>query len=111
MNNQPTVEIEITGASDDLIEIEGVISEEFNWYPKDGERGYLAISDGTLMEVRYDNDGIWRFRRLIAGSAEFIHSSGSVQADTNDVVRLRGIGDQIQWVLFGGNKAILKHLA
>jgi hypothetical protein len=52
--------IEIFGASDDLIEIEGDFEEELNVYPDDDEKEYfLAVSDGTLLKVVYD--GNWNF--------------------------------------------------
>jgi len=46
----------VTGASDDLIEIEGELYEEFNSF--DCKDGVMALSDGTLLKVDYDEDGI-----------------------------------------------------
>jgi hypothetical protein len=88
------MEIRITGASDDLIEIEGDIREEFSGGDKDGD--LLAFSDGTLLDVTYDNDGIWRIKRLVAGSCAFEHQAGDVQADTFDIATMRG---DIAWVV------------
>jgi len=85
--------IKITGASDDLIEIEGSITEEFNSY--DCKDGRLALSDGTLLKVQYD--GIWRFSILSKGT-EFVELvSGDYEADTNDEVHFK---DGIKWVMF-----------
>jgi hypothetical protein len=50
--------VRIYGASDDLIEIDGDLSEEFGAY--DSDPVYLGFSDGTLLNIRYDNDGNWR---------------------------------------------------
>lgn len=72
------------------------------------ERRFLAVSDGTLLSVRYDEDGLWRFDRLKAGTANFEKESGDVSLDTNDKIRLTGAGDQLQWVVFGVDKAIAK---
>ena len=91
----------IYGASDDLIEIEGVITDEFNYYNDDDE-AYLAFSDGTLLSVEYDKDGIWRLKRLVAGSNGYEHKSGDVVEDTMDLVTLTG---PLKWVVFGKNKA------
>lgn len=49
----------IFGASDDLIEIEGHLREEFGGYISDDEKLYIACSDGTLLSVSYD--GEWKF--------------------------------------------------
>lgn len=109
-SEQKMIEIKITGASDDLIEIEGDISEEFNWITNDSdERRFIAVSDGTLLSVRYDADGIWRFDLVANGSAEYSKSEGSVARDTNDVITLRApVGDRLQWVVFGTDKITRK---
>lgn len=100
--------ITIYGASDDLIEIEGDVEEEFNWYPtKTDEDGFLAVSDGTLLRVRYDEDGIWRFTPLVYGLAYFEKEEGNVEHDTPDKVTLSGY--EIKWIVFGEQKAIVKH--
>ena len=91
--------ITITGASDDLIEIGGDLVEEFNWYHNDSdERRYLAFSDGTVLSVAYDQDGIWRFARVATGNASFSKIEGDVAADKNDEVILEG---NVAWCVFG----------
>lgn len=85
--------ITITGASDDLIEIDGDISEEWDAYDKG--RQFIAVSDGTLLSIEYDDDGIWRVNKVTGGSAEFSKRDGDVERDTFDVVTLEG---DIRWV-------------
>ena len=46
----------IYGASDDLIEIEGAINEEF---PTDKE-DTVVCSDGTMAEIVFDSKGRWK---------------------------------------------------
>lgn len=58
--------IKIYGSSDDLIEIDGDIRGEFYLQNSD-ENSYLGLSDGTLISVLYDSDGIWRFNVLRKG--------------------------------------------
>jgi len=96
--------ITIHGASDDLIEIEGEIEEEFNWFPSGEEKRYLAFSDGTILSVYYDNDGIWRLNRLFTGLAKFEKVDGSVEFDENDKVHLSDF--DFKWVLFGEQSAL-----
>jgi len=74
----------VTGASDDLIEIEGELEEEFNAYNCD--KGTIAFSDGTLLNVIYDNDGLWRFAPKFKGSLYDKIEQGSISDDTNDIV-------------------------
>lgn len=87
--------IRITGASDDLIEIDGAINEEFSSY--DCKDGLLAVSDGTLIKVEYDDNGIWRLTPLYRGSSYVGHSMGDIEQDTNDVVSMDGV---IKWIVF-----------
>lgn len=95
----------ITGSSDDLIEIEGEFREEFNVYTDDQKDGFLlAVSDGTLLNINYDQDGIWRIKRLKSGGATFNKVEGDVERDTNDVVTLEG--DPLKWVVLGINVAM-----
>jgi hypothetical protein len=52
----------IYGASDDLIELAGDISEEFN---VDSEEDlYVGCSDGTLLSCQYASGGQWKFTVL-----------------------------------------------
>ena len=61
--------VTIYGSSDDLIEIEGDIVEEFDC--TDGEERFLAFSDGTVLSVEYTNGGIWRINRVKNGGASY----------------------------------------
>jgi hypothetical protein len=86
----------IYGASDDLLEIEGQLSEELN--PSSDEKNLLALSDGTLLEIWYDEDGIWRIRTLVKGACEQRFEQGSVADDEPDKLTL--IGD-LRWCMLG----------
>lgn len=85
----------ITGASDDLIEIVGELEEEFNAYKCN--EGVMAFSDGTLLEVEYDNDGIWRFRIKYKGNLYDRKIEGCVNDDKNDEVYFKS---GLKWCVF-----------
>lgn len=91
--------ISITGASDDLIEIEGDIREEF--YLKDEDDGdLLAFSDGTVLRIAYTKDGIWRISPVMKGNAAYKNDQ-AVSADDDiysDIVTLDG---DFAWVVHG----------
>jgi len=91
--------IKIYGASDDLIEIEGDLKEEFNHYSD--EPVLIAVSEGTLLRVVYDGDGIWRITKVTGGSATMEKIEGDVEKDTNDVVTLSGV--DFKWVVMCEN--------
>lgn len=95
--------IKITGYSDDLIEIDGDIKEEFEAFD---DRNYLAASDGSILSIEYDNDGIWRIYRLIAGTAAFRKMDGNILEDTFDIVFLEN--EDIKWILFGKSLYVVK---
>lgn len=97
-------ETKIYGASDDLIELEGQITEEFNHCDNYGEHvmAILAFSDGTLLEVDYDKDGIWRIKTLAQGDAVITHVSGSVEKDTPVADAFRQASRNGRWGTCGG---------
>jgi len=96
--------VTIYGASDDLIEIEGDIREEFNVYLENDETRLLAFSDGTLLRVKYDEDGIWRLSLVASGTAQFYKVEGSVEEDTPDRVTLSDT--KIKWVALADKSTI-----
>lgn len=94
MKNSVTVH----GASDDLIEIEGCITEEFGAWKCEGKS--LAFSDGTVISVRYTDEGCWEFRRVEVGTATFFHETHDNDRTTyTDRVKLTG--EDLRWCVFG----------
>lgn len=90
--------IRIFGVSDDLIEIEGDIREEFG--PPYGVSTYLAFSDGTLLSVVYDDNGFWRIHQIDQGGSHFEKTEGKdLEDDYSDVVILSG--PTIRWAIMG----------
>jgi hypothetical protein len=72
------MEITIYGTSDDLIEIEGDLREEFNVY----EPVILAWPNGSRIRATYGLDaGVWRFALV---NLAFGDSYSIVQCDEND---------------------------
>lgn len=66
--------VRVYGSSDDLVEVEGDVSEEFTYGADTDEGMYLGFSDGTVLGVTYDRDGVWRINRLIAGLGSYTKS-------------------------------------
>lgn len=91
--------ITIFGASDDLIEVEGDISEEFN-LANDESPCYLAFSDGTVLKIVYGKDGIWTIRKIAHGTtiATLIQCTGEDDSIYSDTMTLDG---NIKWVVYG----------
>ena len=89
------MKITITGSSDDIVMVEGDIRDEF--YPADTDDFYIAVSDGTLLKGRYDDEGMWRFTQRFVGSATFAHATATdPDDDYSDQVIMEG--DAIRWV-------------
>ena len=97
------MQIKIYGASDDLVEVEGGIREEFN--PSGNDPSYLIVSEGSVFKIVYDDDGIWRVNRIITGTAEVSKVDGDVVQDTNDIVTVSG---DIRWIIFATDAQIVK---
>ena len=70
----------VSGYSDDLVELEGAIRAEFDIGTKDGLR-YVAVSDGTIMSIHYDTDGVWRIAPVDGPISSYLNIE---QAPAND---------------------------
>lgn len=98
--------VTIYGASDDLIEVEGDLREEFVHYSNDAEPAYLAFSDGTLLSVVYGGgkEAFWRIAPIRYGAAKYtLHQATDEDKDYSDRVTLDG---DIQWVVCGRGYAV-----
>lgn len=94
-------QITIYGASDDLIEIDGDINEEFNVLGK--EKSILAFSNGTVLRMEYGDDGTWQIRPLVVTEEFEFHPAVSADDDNySDTVVMRG---DIKWVVLGSEIA------
>ena len=89
----------VYGASDDLIEVEGAIREEFGAYGADETYRYMAFSDGTVLKVDYTREGCWEFRRVAEGTARYEHRAHD-NDKTSHTDRVTLTGD-IRWVVVG----------
>lgn len=89
----------ITGASDDLIEVDGDISEEFNVLGNAAEGTILGFSNGTVLRVRFDDDGMWRITPLWhAGNVKIDHATDDNEGAYSDVAT---IDEPVEWVVCG----------
>jgi len=93
------MKIRIYGASDDLIEVEGDICEEFPCFTEDG--CYMGVSDGTLLRANYNDDGNWVFSMIKKGSCD-VKIVGMLEKENkqeySDEVLIEG---DISWILCG----------
>lgn len=90
--------ITVFGYSDDLIEVDGDIRDEFPIKDDTPDGGdLLAFSDGTLLRITYTKDGIWRITPLVRGSAEL----GIEQAPDNGGYSDRATLSGAVWVVHG----------
>jgi hypothetical protein len=102
-------EVTIYGASDDLIEVESTSfrDEEFNVNLDSAQDSLLlAVSDGTVLRVRYDEDGIWRFTPLVVGSANVNFKVAAYAGDKGTYTdRVTLTGEDLSWVVLGSQIA------
>lgn len=100
--------VTVYGASDDLIEVEGAITEEFNppYGSDDDAINYLGFSDGTVLAVVYDADGCWRITpRVIGPHTKYeVVQATNADKDYSDRATLTNLGyssEEFKWVVFG----------
>lgn len=72
------MKVTIYGASDDLVEVEGDLSNEFN-----GDDVTLIFGDGTHVRAEYGRSGLWRLNRTQAGSAAYEHVFTATDSDSD----------------------------
>jgi hypothetical protein len=95
------VSITVYGHSDDLIEVEGDIHEEFD-IDHDGHGKLFGFSDGTIIQVEWTKVGIWRITPMIKGSGELTIIQAPVDDDSNYSDRATLDAD-VRWVMRGSN--------
>jgi hypothetical protein len=99
--------VTITGASDDLIEIEGDISEEFNVYDTHNVDRLLAFSDGTVLRVRCTDEAVWRItpehRTSTSGALTITQA---VPGDETNYTDRAVIDGPVTWVVLGSEIAV-----
>lgn len=97
----------IYGASDDCIEVEGDIVEEFPL--RDGDEGdLLAFSDGTIVRIAYTSSGTWRVTPVAKGTATLAVVPAVEGDDDNYTDRATLTGD-VSWVVHGAGYATARN--
>jgi hypothetical protein len=99
----PALVVVVTGHSDDLIELDGAISEEFSPpYGDEPRVNYLAFSDGTVLSVEYSSGGIWRIAPATHWGTAKIEITPAGPGEGTDKATLTG---DLRWVVFGSEFA------
>jgi hypothetical protein len=93
--------VTISGASDDLIEIDGDLVEEFNYEHNHGDGDLLAFSCGVVLRITYTNAGVWRIVPVM-GHADIVQAPESDDRVYSDVAT---IDDPVTWVVHGSGLA------
>lgn len=94
----------VYGASDDLIEVEGDVREEFYVLGSE-EENYLAFSNGFVIKVTYDyRDGVWRIAPIV-GSVQVDQAPANDEANYSDRAHIYGT---VLWVVHGPHFAKVK---
>ena len=94
--------VTVYGASDDLIEVDGDIVEEFTYDQNQITEGnLLAFSDGTVLRVVYSRSGVWRITTVASGTATVTVTQAPEDDDDNYSDRATVDGD-VRWVVQGG---------
>ncbi len=87
--------IQVSGWSDDLVEIDGDWQDEIGCF---GQIVNIEFDDGTEIEMKYD-EGAWRVKVLREGSAdhrtEKLENNGDYYSDlftieTGSIMRIKG---------------------
>jgi hypothetical protein len=91
--------VTVYGASDDLIEVDGAVSEEFPLHDDD-EGDLLAFSNGVILRVCYSKSGVWRITRVV-GDAEWVSIEQAPEDDEDNYTDRATVNDSVAWVVHG----------
>ena len=97
--------IKVYGASDDLIEVEGDVREEF-LAPSD-DLAVLTFSDGTALQIHYT--GVWFITPLATGEGTVLNierNQGPDSDNYSDVATLEG--HDFKWAALSENQNFVK---
>jgi hypothetical protein len=97
--------IEVYGSSDDLVELEGAISEEFTYDGNDEEGCLLAFSNGVVLRIKYGDQGVWRITPVAGGPVAITQAPEDDESNYSDRALVAG---EIAWVVFGSSIAKAK---
>jgi hypothetical protein len=90
--------ITVYGSSDDLIEVEGALEEEFTYH--DRERGdLLAFSNGVVVRVYFDTDGVWRVVPI--ARADLLTIAQAPADDPDNYTDRATLTEPATWVVHG----------
>jgi hypothetical protein len=87
--------VTVYGASDDLIEVEGDIREEFTALT-DGP-DLLCFSTGDVLRIRYGDQGVWRIEAVI--SERGVQITQAPENDDTNYSDRAVIEGNVKWVV------------
>ena len=94
----------ISGHSDDLIEVEGAIREEYSALDDEGGGLVVGASDGTAVRIRYADNGVWRITPVATGPQSTLSIVQAPEDDDDnysDVATITCPDGAIRWVICG----------
>lgn len=95
------MKLTIYGASDDLIEIEGDLRDEFGYYSDDPAE--IKFSDGTVATIAYGDEvkALWSINVHERGTASFVLTKATNEkTDYSDRLTVEGV----EWVEINGRR-------
>lgn len=96
--------LEIYGASDDLIEVEGDVREEFSALSWEEDGAFIALSSGTVLRIRYVH-GVWRIAPVVVHLLEKLVIDQAPEDDEDNYSDRARIEGPVSWVVVGAECA------
>lgn len=97
--------VTIYGAGDDLIKIDGDVDEKFTVAAASQDAPVLAISEGTVLRIRRDDNGVWRINPVVRGSGGLSITQAPREGDADNYSDHAAIRGLITWVVLGNSVA------
>lgn len=97
--------VTIYGAGDDLIKVDGDVDEKFTIAAAPDEGAVLAISEGTVLRITRDGNGVWRINPVVRGSGALSITQAPREGDAGNYSDHAAIRGLVTWVVLGNSLA------
>lgn len=87
------------GASDDLIELDGDVSEEFDAYRAEADGTLVTFSNGVVLRITYNHDGIWRIVPVVNPEGSTLTIEQAPENDDDNYSDRATIEMPIRWAV------------
>jgi hypothetical protein len=91
--------LKVYGSSDDLIEIEGDIYDEYCVnFDSDNDEVILALSNGIALAIKYNDCGLWKISQIAGNPSDVKFTHIATDPDSDAYSDVAEISKDVEWI-------------